>query len=177
MGWFGKWKKSDNNVHKGTDREDLLTLKKEIGHTYTQLCWCSSEEIAKIIGCMMSVHSKEYMQQILAIAKNQNNYKLAQVLQEQYTEYDNKQLEVETTKLQERFNNLHWKLYWWWYSGNVYNMERWFSDLEQQCKDLWMYGLAEKCHKVATDIQKRGKNILFDIRKVILDGWKKWWEE
>jgi hypothetical protein len=33
-----------------------------------------------------------------------------------------------------------------------------------------MYGLAEKCHKVATDIQKRGKNILFDIRKVILDG-------
>jgi hypothetical protein len=56
---------------------------------------------------MMSVHSKEYMQQILAIAKNQNNYKLAQVLQEQYTEYDNHQLEEEKNKLQEKFDGLH----------------------------------------------------------------------
>ena len=125
----------------------------------------------------MSVHSKEYMQQILAIAKNQNNYKLAQVLQEQYTEYDNHQLEEEKNKIQEKFDGLHWKLYWWWYSGDVYDMQRCFSDLEKKCNDLWMYELAEKCHKVVNDIQHRGRNMLFEIRKVLLNNWKKWWEE
>ena len=168
------WPFSKRNTKENNNPESTLDMNKEIEYSYQKLCKTSSEEIANTISTMTKVHSKEYITNLLNIAAERNNLELADVICTQQADRENNDSLERKHILQEKFNNMFDLVYWWGYRWNIFEMEKFFENLKEECICAKDFKTAKKCAKVVQDIGSRGKDMLYDIRQAALEKKPRW---
>lgn len=172
MAWLFWRKKERDHIIK---QKTSFDINNEVDYSYKALCNISSEEIARVISTMTKVHSEKYITELLATAALKDNFQIAELIsaQQEKNKTDDKLKEIKL--LQDRFSNLFNSLYWWKYKWHIYEIRQNFEKLKEECIYAKDFNTAEKCDNVLQDIDKRGNDMLYDIRKAILEDrpWRK----